>query len=137
MTVPFGYLLGGCPVYLGGEGWAAEFWVTDGYITQFTLHFRSYAPNGEHTLLLPIDKAAAMLPPLPVALDILAQQGAGQLFLLLQIPIHGQGGQANGGGALDGASEDGGQTTLRFTQRRDGWPGFSCPRVREPVTQSR
>ena len=36
--------------------------------------------------------------PLPVALDILAQQGAGQLFLLLQIPIHGQGGQANGGG---------------------------------------
>ena len=51
-----GYLLGGCPVYLGGEGWAAEFWVTDGYITQFTLNFRSYAPNGEHTLLLPIDK---------------------------------------------------------------------------------
>ncbi len=36
--------------------------MTDGYITQFTLHFRSYAPNGEHTLLLPIDKAAAMLP---------------------------------------------------------------------------
>lgn len=62
LCLRFGYLLGGCPVYLGGEGWAAEFWVTDGYITQFTLHFRSYAPNGEHTLLLPIDKAAAMLP---------------------------------------------------------------------------
>lgn len=58
----FGYLLNGCPVYLGSGGWAAEFWVKDGYITQFTLHFRSYAPNGEHTLLLPIDKAAAMLP---------------------------------------------------------------------------
>lgn len=62
LCLRFGYLLGGCPVYLGGEGWAAEFWVTDGYITQFTLNFRSYAPNGEHTLLLPIDKAAAMLP---------------------------------------------------------------------------
>ena len=62
LCLRFGYLLGGCPVYLGGEGWAAEFWVKDGYITQFTLHFRSYTPNGEHTLLLPIDKAAAMLP---------------------------------------------------------------------------
>lgn len=28
--------------------------------------------------------------------------------------------------ALDSASEDDGQTTLRFTQRRDGWPVFSC-----------
>lgn len=62
LRLRFGYLLGGCPVYLGSEGWAAEFWVANGYITQFTLHFRSYAPNGEHTLLLPIDKAAAMLP---------------------------------------------------------------------------
>lgn len=58
----FGYLLNGCPVYLGSGGWAAEFWVQDGYIIQFTLQFRSYAPNGEHALLLPIDKAAAMLP---------------------------------------------------------------------------
>lgn len=62
LCLRFGYLLGGCPVYLGGDGWAAEFWVENGYITQFTLHFRSYAPNSEHTLLLPIDKAAAMLP---------------------------------------------------------------------------
>lgn len=62
LCLRFGYLLGGCPVYLSGEGWAAEFWVTNGYITQFTLRFRSYTPNGEHALLLPIDMAAAMLP---------------------------------------------------------------------------
>lgn len=58
----FGYLLNGCPVYLNNGGWAAEFWVKQGYITQFTLYFRSYTPSGEHALLLPIDKAAAMLP---------------------------------------------------------------------------
>lgn len=62
LRVRFGYLLDGSAVYLGGEGWAAEFWVRDGYIVQFTLRFRSYAANGEQALLLPIDKAAAMLP---------------------------------------------------------------------------
>lgn len=62
LRVRFGYLLSGCAVQLGDEGWAAEFLVQDGYITQFTLRFRSFAANGEHTLLLPIDKAAAMLP---------------------------------------------------------------------------
>lgn len=64
ICVRFGYLLGGSAVYLGSEGWAAEFWVQEGYITRFTLRFRSYAANGERTLLLPIDKAAAMLPDL-------------------------------------------------------------------------
>ncbi|MBD5132902.1 MAG: hypothetical protein HDT38_00285 [Clostridiales bacterium] len=64
LRVRFGYLLDGCAVRLGGEGWAAEFWVRDGYITQFTLRFRSYAANGGYALLLPIDKAAAMLPDL-------------------------------------------------------------------------
>lgn len=62
LRVRFGYLLDGSAVYLGGEGWAAEFWVRDGYIVQFTLRFRSYAANGRQALLLPIDKAAAMLP---------------------------------------------------------------------------
>ncbi len=33
---------------------------------EFTLRLRSYAANGEKTLLLPIDKAAAMLPDLTV-----------------------------------------------------------------------
>ncbi len=62
LRVRFGYLLEGSAVYLGSEGWAAEFWVRDGYIVQFTLRFRSYAATGERALLLPIDKAAAMLP---------------------------------------------------------------------------
>ena len=46
MRVRFGYLLDGCAVYLGSEGWAAEFLMEDGYITQFTLRFRAYAANG-------------------------------------------------------------------------------------------
>ena len=64
MRVRFGYLLDGCAVYLGSEGWAAEFWIRDGCVTQFTLRFRGYAADGERTLLLPVDKAAAMLPDL-------------------------------------------------------------------------
>ncbi len=64
LRIQFGYLLGGGAVHLGSEGWAAEFAVRDGYIIRFTLRFRSYTTNGEQTLLLPIDKAAAMLPDL-------------------------------------------------------------------------
>ena len=64
VRVRFGYLLDGCAVYLGSEGWAAEFWIWDGCVTQFTLRFRSYAASGEETLLLPVDMAAAMLPDL-------------------------------------------------------------------------
>lgn len=64
VRVRFGYLLDGCAVYLGSEGWAAEFWIWDGCVTQFTLRFRSYAASGGETLLLPVDKAAAMLPDL-------------------------------------------------------------------------
>lgn len=64
LRVRFGYLLDGCAVRLGGEGWAAEFWVEGGYITRFTLRFRCYTANGERALLLPIDKAAVMLPDL-------------------------------------------------------------------------
>lgn len=62
--VRFGYRLEGSAVYLYDEGWAAEFLVQGGYITDFTLHLRSYTADGNHTLLLPIDKAAAMLPDL-------------------------------------------------------------------------
>lgn len=62
--VRFGYRLGGSAVHLYDEGWAAEFLVRDGCITQFTLHLRQYAAQGENALLLPIRKAAAMLPDL-------------------------------------------------------------------------
>lgn len=64
LRVRFGYLLDGSAARLGGEGWAAEFWVREGYITRFTLRFRCYTANGERALLLPIDKAAVMLPDL-------------------------------------------------------------------------
>ena len=58
----FGYRLNGCAVYLDGEGWAAEFIVQSGYITDFVLRVRSYAADGESVLLLPIDRAAVLLP---------------------------------------------------------------------------
>lgn len=62
--VRFGYRLGGCAVYLYDEGWAAEFLVQDGYITNFVLRLRCYTADGSGTLLLPISKAAVMLPDL-------------------------------------------------------------------------
>lgn len=62
--VRFGYRLGGSAIYLYDEGWAAEFLVRDGCITEFALHLRQYAAQGENALLLPIRKAAAMLPDL-------------------------------------------------------------------------
>ena len=64
LRVRFGYLLDGCAVHLGSEGWAAEFLIRDGFISQFTLRFRCYTSSGERPLLLPMDKAAVMLPDL-------------------------------------------------------------------------
>ena len=60
----FGYRLDGCAVYLDGEGWAAEFIVQSGYITDFVLRVRGYTADGESVLLLPIDRAAVLLPDL-------------------------------------------------------------------------
>ena len=60
----FGYRLNGCAVYLDVEGWAAEFIVQGGYITDFVLRVRGYAADGESVLLLPIDRAAVLLPDL-------------------------------------------------------------------------
>lgn len=62
--VRFGYRLAGSAVYLYDEGWAAEFLVRDGSITDFTLHLRCYTATSNETLLLPIDRAAVMLPDL-------------------------------------------------------------------------
>lgn len=62
--VQFGYRLNGCGVYLYEKGWAAEFVVRDGFITEFVMHLRSYAAEEGHVLLLPIDKAAVLLPDL-------------------------------------------------------------------------
>lgn len=62
--VRFGYRLDGSAVYLYDEGWAAEFLVRGGYITNFTLRLRCYTADGSGALLLPIDRAAALLPDL-------------------------------------------------------------------------
>lgn len=60
----FGYRLDGSSVWLYDEGWAAEFYVRNGYITDFTLYFRTYTSTGENALLLSIDWAAAVVPSL-------------------------------------------------------------------------
>ena len=62
--VRFGYRLSGIAAYLDDEGWAAEFIVQSGYITSFVLRVRGYAADGESVMLLPIDKAAVLLPDL-------------------------------------------------------------------------
>ena len=62
--VRFGYRLGGCAVYLDDEGWAAEFTVQGGYITGFVLRVRGYAAEDSNVLLLPVDRAAVLLPDL-------------------------------------------------------------------------
>ena len=77
----FGYRLGGCAVYLDGEGWAAEFIVQGGYITDFVLRVRGYAADGESVLLLPVDRAAILLPDLTAEkreLAIRYRDGGGQ-----------------------------------------------------------
>ena len=79
--VRFGYRLGGCAVYLDGEGWAAEFIVQGGYITDFILRVRNYAADGESVLLLPVDRAAVLLPELTAErreLAIRYRDGGGQ-----------------------------------------------------------
>lgn len=63
-VIRFGYRLDGSMVWLYDEGWAAEFFVREGYITAFTLCFRSYVSTGNKALLLSMDRAAAMLPSL-------------------------------------------------------------------------
>ena len=58
----FGYRLNGSAVYLYDEGWAAEFFIRGGYITDFTLHLRSYTAGESDVLLPPVGRAAVMLP---------------------------------------------------------------------------
>ncbi len=62
--VSFGYRLNGSAVRLYQEGWCARFLVREGFITDFTLLIRRYTANGQTAMLLPIDRAAAVLPEL-------------------------------------------------------------------------
>ncbi len=60
-TVRFGYCLDGAAVDVAATGWAAEFTVEEGYITGYTLHFRSYEETGQRVSQLPLAQAAAAL----------------------------------------------------------------------------
>lgn len=60
--IRFGYRLNGSTVWLYDEGWAAEFYVSGGFITKFTLQFRCYTATGDEAMLLPIERAAVILP---------------------------------------------------------------------------
>ncbi len=62
--VCFGYRLDAAAVSVQDTGWAAEFWVQNGFVVKFTLQARCYAATGEEALLLPIDRAAVLLPEL-------------------------------------------------------------------------
>ena len=61
-VIRFGYRIGGSEVWLYEEGWAARFLIREGCIREFTLHFRTYSPTEEQVLLLPMDRAAVILP---------------------------------------------------------------------------
>lgn len=61
LVVEFGYVLSGAQVQLGPEGYAAQFVIEAGQITQFTLRYRSYQVTQEAALILPEIQAAAAL----------------------------------------------------------------------------
>ena len=60
--IRFGYRLNGSTIWLYDEGWAAEFRVSEGCITKFTLRFRSYTATEDTAMLLPVERAAVILP---------------------------------------------------------------------------
>lgn len=62
--VCFSYRLDAAAVSVQNTGWAAEFWIQNGFVVKFTLQARCYTATGEEALLLPIDRAAALLPEL-------------------------------------------------------------------------
>ncbi len=64
ISIHFGYRLDGSPVILSNQPWCASFTVRSGYLTEFTLVFRTYTPSDHHTPLLPITRAALILPEL-------------------------------------------------------------------------
>ena len=61
LILTYEYCLDGIPVTLRQTGWAAQFILTDGSISEFTLHFRSYTASAESTPILPELQASAAL----------------------------------------------------------------------------
>lgn len=64
ISIHFGYRLDGSPVVLSNQDWCASFTAQGGYLTEYTLVFRTYTPSDNHTPLLPISRAALILPDL-------------------------------------------------------------------------
>ncbi len=62
--IRFGYRLDGSLVWLYDEGWAAEFYVRENCVMEFTLWFRSYQNSGTQALLLSAEQTALMVPSL-------------------------------------------------------------------------
>ena len=60
--IRFGYRLNGSTVWLYEDGWAVQVLLQEGCISQFTLRFRAYTVTEEEIMLLPMDRAAAILP---------------------------------------------------------------------------
>jgi len=61
LCVYFGYLLSGCAVEVAGDGYAARVVLTEGYISEFTLHCRTYQKTGEISAVLPEVQAVAAM----------------------------------------------------------------------------
>lgn len=59
--ITYGYSLNGALVWTGNEGWAAEFRLSGGLLTGFTLNLRSYTAGEASTPLLPAHLAAAAM----------------------------------------------------------------------------
>ena len=59
--VDYGYLLNGAVVQLGNEGYAARFIISDGRVSDFYLHLRSYTATEEQVSVLPELQAAAAM----------------------------------------------------------------------------
>ena len=59
--VDYGYQLGGVPVRLGREGYAARFLISDGRVSDYTLLLRNYTATEEGEVLLPELQAAAAM----------------------------------------------------------------------------
>lgn len=73
-VITYGYSLDGAALWLGKEGWCAQFHLTEGAISSFTLRPRRYTALEEETPLLPALQAAAAIE---------AQDAAGGELMLL------------------------------------------------------
>lgn len=75
-VITYGYSLGGAQVWTGTEGWCAQFRLTGGALTGFTIRLRTYTATEDATPLPPTLQAAA-------AMDALGAAGSELLLVYL------------------------------------------------------